>query len=190
MRAHNAERELSELIDPLLISKLHLKRKTAWSNASLVGCRISCLVDYKEWHEGIVTQFHRGGGRHLVEFRFVNEKRWLVMRKIAFYIVERPNKAQNRAQALQEEGSPVSTARDAGGEGAESEFKEDEVDSRQRNKTEVDDANGRLTAAISISNGVLCRTRGCFARTSLQTLRSRRVCCSRSTGTICRKQDT
>ena len=69
--------------------QLHLKRKTAWSNQSLVGCRISCLVDYKEWHEGYVTQLHKSG-KHYVEFRMVNEKRWLYMKKIAFYIVERP----------------------------------------------------------------------------------------------------
>ena len=68
----------------------HLKKKSAWSNSSLVGCRISCLVDYKEWHEGIVTQFHKSG-KHFVEFRGVGEKRWLTMKKIAFYIVERPS---------------------------------------------------------------------------------------------------
>ena len=69
--------------------QLHLQRKTAWSNQSLVGCRISCLVDYKEWHEGFVTQLHKSG-KHFVEFRMVNEKRWLHMKKISFYIVERP----------------------------------------------------------------------------------------------------
>ena len=41
--------------------QLHLERKTAWSNKSLVGCKISCLVDHKEWHEGCVTQFHKSG---------------------------------------------------------------------------------------------------------------------------------
>ncbi len=66
-----------------------MKRKTAWTNSSLLGCRISCLVDYREWHEGVVTQFHKSG-KHFVEFRLVNEKRWLLMRKIAFYIVQRP----------------------------------------------------------------------------------------------------
>ncbi len=70
-------------------AQLHLKRKTAWTNSSLLGCRISCLVDYREWHEGVVTQFHKSG-KHFVEFRLVNEKRWLLMRKIAFYIVQRP----------------------------------------------------------------------------------------------------
>lgn len=69
--------------------QLHLKRKTAWSNMSLVGCRINCLVDCKEWHEGYVTQYHKSG-KHLVEFRAINEKRWLIMKKMAFYIVERP----------------------------------------------------------------------------------------------------
>jgi hypothetical protein len=54
-----------------------------------VGCRINCLVDYKEWFEGLVLQYHKSG-KHYVEFRQVNEKRWLVMKKIAFYILERP----------------------------------------------------------------------------------------------------
>lgn len=36
--------------------QLHMVRKTAWSNQGLVGCRVSCLVDNREWHEGIVTQ--------------------------------------------------------------------------------------------------------------------------------------
>ena len=74
--------------------QLHLKMKTAWSNTSLVGCRVNCLVDYKEWHEGYVTQYHKSG-KHLVEFRMVNEKRWLLMKKVAFYIVERPNSVPN-----------------------------------------------------------------------------------------------
>lgn len=69
--------------------QLHLQRKTAWSNKSLIGCRISCLVDFKEWHEGQVTQYHRSG-KHYVEFRAIGEKRWLNMKKIVFYIVERP----------------------------------------------------------------------------------------------------
>ena len=68
---------------------MHLQRKTAWSNKSLIGCRISCLVDFKEWHEGHVSQFHRSG-KHYVEFRAIGEKRWLNMKKIVFYIIERP----------------------------------------------------------------------------------------------------
>ena len=66
----------------------HLIRKTSWSNNSLVGCRISCLLDNKEWHEGTVTQFHKSG-KHSVEFRSIGEKRWLPMSKMAFYILER-----------------------------------------------------------------------------------------------------
>ena len=85
--------------------QLHLQRKTAWSNQSLVGCRISCLVDYKEWHEGYVTQLHKSG-KHFVEFRLVNEKRWLHMRKISFYIVERP---PNKPAALAGGGVDVSS---------------------------------------------------------------------------------
>mmetsp|Transcript_1814 Transcript_1814/g.2865 ORF Transcript_1814/g.2865 Transcript_1814/m.2865 type:complete len:670 (-) Transcript_1814:217-2226(-) len=67
--------------------QIHLQRKTAWSNQSLLGCRISCLIDNKEWHEGIVTHYHRSG-KHSVEFRSIGEKRWLNMTKMAFYIIE------------------------------------------------------------------------------------------------------
>lgn len=70
--------------------QLHLQRKTAWSNQSLVGCRINCLVDMKEWHEGHVTQFHKSG-KHFVEFRLLQERRWLLMKKVTFYIIERPS---------------------------------------------------------------------------------------------------
>ena len=54
-----------------------------------MGCRISCLLDFKEWHEGYVTQYHKSG-KHCVEFRAICEKRWLNMKKVAFYTVERP----------------------------------------------------------------------------------------------------
>jgi hypothetical protein len=67
---------------------LHLKRKTAWSNFSLIGCRISCLIDHREWHEGFITGFHKSG-KHNVEFRQIGEKRWLSMKNSAFYIIER-----------------------------------------------------------------------------------------------------
>jgi len=52
-----------------------------------VGCRISCLVDSKEWHEGLITHFHKSG-KHCVEFRAVSEKRWFHMLKLAFYIID------------------------------------------------------------------------------------------------------
>jgi hypothetical protein len=59
---------------------------------------VSCLVENKEWHEGYVTQFHKSG-KHFVEFRQIGEKRWLNMKKLAFYIVERPPYSQNSASA-------------------------------------------------------------------------------------------
>ena len=62
-----------------------------------MGCRISCLLDFKEWHEGYVTTFHKSG-KHCVEFRAICEKRWLNMRKMAFYIVERPAYASSFAE--------------------------------------------------------------------------------------------
>lgn len=69
--------------------QLHLKRKTAWSDLSLVGCRISCLIDNKEWHEGFVSSLS-SHGKHLVEFHLIGEQRWLNMKRIAFFIAERP----------------------------------------------------------------------------------------------------
>eukprot|EP00903_Cladosiphon_okamuranus_P012104 g11358.t1 len=68
--------------------QLHMVRKTAWSNQGLIGCRVSCLVDNREWHEGLVTQYHKSG-KHCVEYRRSGEKRWVNMLKTAFYIVER-----------------------------------------------------------------------------------------------------
>jgi hypothetical protein len=81
-------------------------RKTAWSNLSLVGCRINCLVDYKEWHEGTVMQFHKSG-KHHVDFRMANEKRWLCMSRIAFYILERPEEEDVEFKDGDEGCSPV-----------------------------------------------------------------------------------
>ena len=46
-------------------------------------------MDFKEWHEGYVAQFHKSG-KHCIEFRAICEKRWLNMKAIAFYIIERP----------------------------------------------------------------------------------------------------
>ena len=89
LRTHYICNECGQASPSLQALQVHLQRKTAWSNNSLVGCRISCLVDYKEWHEAVVTQFHKSG-KHFVEFRLIGERRWLTMRKIAFYIVERP----------------------------------------------------------------------------------------------------
>ena len=44
-------------------------------------------MDGKEWHEGLVTHYHRSG-KHCVEFRSVSEKRWFHMLKLAFYVIE------------------------------------------------------------------------------------------------------
>ena len=87
----------------------HLAAKTAWSNNSLVNCRISCLIDQKEWHEGLVTQYHKSG-KHYVEFRTMFEKRWIQMNKAAFYIIERgsnspPLHAINNSTDEYKEGS-------------------------------------------------------------------------------------
>jgi len=66
---------------------------------SLVGCRISCLIDNKEWHEGFVTSLS-SYGKHLVEFHLIGEQRWLNMKRIAFFIAERPPNRSSQEQAL------------------------------------------------------------------------------------------
>jgi hypothetical protein len=89
----------------------HLLLKTAWSNNSLIGCRISCLLDNKEWHEGIVTQFHKSG-KHSVEFRSIGEKRWLPMSKMAFYILERNQEQTAEYKENEESTSPSNVIAD------------------------------------------------------------------------------
>lgn len=69
--------------------QLHLKRKTAWSNRSLVGCRISCLVDNREWQEGLVLEFSSMTGKHRVSLEHMAEVRWMHMLRTAFFIVQR-----------------------------------------------------------------------------------------------------
>ena len=53
-------RPFAPLWPPVLMrvcaSQLHMRRKTAWSNQSLIGCRVSCLLDNREWQEGSVIQ--------------------------------------------------------------------------------------------------------------------------------------
>ena len=88
LRTHYICNECGDAFLALSDLQLHLKRKTAWSNESLVGCRVSCLLDHREWHEGLVLEFHKSG-KHYVEFRTNGERRWLDMLRIAFYIVER-----------------------------------------------------------------------------------------------------
>ena len=69
--------------------RMHLKRKTAWSNSSLIGSRVSCLLDFKEWQEGYVLQYHRSG-KHQIDFVQLGQRRWLPLKKIAFYVIEQP----------------------------------------------------------------------------------------------------
>ncbi|RYG96935.1 hypothetical protein EON65_53635 [archaeon] len=78
--------------------QLHLKRKTAWSNNSLVGCRVNCLLDYKEWQEGFVTQFHKSGGYVYCECVCVYEVVGMVivicvwLRKVAMTLLPPPSR--------------------------------------------------------------------------------------------------
>ena len=74
-----------------------MQRKTAWSNKSLVGCRVSVLLDNRDWQDGFVTQYHKSG-KHCVEFKPTQQKRWLNMLKTAFYIVERPTSQQGESK--------------------------------------------------------------------------------------------
>lgn len=74
----------------LSVLRLHLQRKTAWSNQSLVGCRVSCLVDHREWQEGLVVEYREAAGKHRIVFEHVGESRWLSMLRTAFFIIRRP----------------------------------------------------------------------------------------------------
>jgi hypothetical protein len=149
-------------------TQLHLQRKTAWSNKSLVGCRINCLVDYKEWFEGLVLQYHKSG-KHYVEFRQVNEKRWLVMKKIAFYILERP------PPAVAQEG----------------EYKDDS-DCEGLAPVEVLPRDRRIEQP-GLTNIIVFsyrRMTGYIAKTSVWTTPSRSPCCLKSTETTSRRPGT
>jgi len=84
----------------------HLKSKTAWSNSSLVGCRVSVLLENREWSEGLVSQYHRSSGKHCVEFRHSGARRWLVMLRTAFYIVDRSGSGSGSAVVV---ATPTST---------------------------------------------------------------------------------
>lgn len=85
--------------------QLHMKRKTAWSNTSLVGCRVSVLLDNREWSEGIISQYHRSSGKHCVEFRASGERRWLHMLRTAFYIIERASHSLGTEETKEPEPS-------------------------------------------------------------------------------------
>lgn len=78
---------------PPYITLTLVPAQTAWSNSSLVGCRVSVLLENREWSEGLVSQYHRSSGKHCVEFRHSGARRWLVMLRTAFYIVDRCNSA-------------------------------------------------------------------------------------------------
>ena len=111
IRTHYICYECAESFANLNDLQQHLTAKTAWSNNSLVNCRISCLIDQKEWHEGLVTQYHKSG-KHYVEFRTMFEKRWIQMNKVAFYIIERGNNsppllAMNNSTDEYKEGGAV-----------------------------------------------------------------------------------
>jgi hypothetical protein len=59
LRTHYICNECGSAFLSLSDLQLHLQRKTAWSFKGLVGCRISCLLDSREWHEGVVLQYHK-----------------------------------------------------------------------------------------------------------------------------------
>jgi hypothetical protein len=65
----------------------HLQKKTAWSHNSLIGSRICCLINDKEWHEGIVQNFHHSG-RHFVHFVGSGHGIWLHMLTATFHIIQ------------------------------------------------------------------------------------------------------
>ncbi|CAM9659186.1 unnamed protein product, partial [Heterosigma akashiwo] len=86
--------------------QLHLKRKTAWSNQGLVGCRVSCFVDNREWQEGHVIAYHKSG-KHCVEFTSNKERRLFKMLKIAFYIIERGSQQSSSGEGEVKEAEDI-----------------------------------------------------------------------------------
>ena len=60
-------------------------------------------MEFKEWHEGYVAQYHRTG-KHLIQFRISGESKWMLMKKVVFYILERPVLSQNRDENEYKEG--------------------------------------------------------------------------------------
>lgn len=70
---------------------MHLQRKTAWSNKSIIRCRVNCLLDGRSWQEGLVIGFSLG--KHFVNFYLIGEKRWINMAKTLFYVISQPNDA-------------------------------------------------------------------------------------------------
>lgn len=63
IRTHYICNECGQAASSLQELQVHLQRKTAWSNASLVRCKISCLVDNKEWHEAHVSRHFGNNNR-------------------------------------------------------------------------------------------------------------------------------
>ena len=51
---------------------------------------MSCLLETKEWHEGVILSYHPKSGKHHVDFRSIGERKWTQMSKVAFYVIERP----------------------------------------------------------------------------------------------------
>jgi hypothetical protein len=97
----------------------HLVQKTSWSNLSLVGSKINCLLDNREWHEGVVIQYHKSG-KHHVEFRAMAEKRWILMSKTAFFIIDR-----NQNQAVEQKENEENTDKGSGDDPVDTEHLED-----------------------------------------------------------------
>ena len=70
--------------------RFHLIAKTAWSNESLVGCRICVCIDCKEWIEATVSAYKNS--KHLIWApKFLIDSKWVDMSRLTFYIVKRPS---------------------------------------------------------------------------------------------------
>ncbi len=83
--------------------RLHLQRKTAWSNRGLVGARVSCLVDSREWQEGAVLEFSAATRKHHVVFEQLQQARWMHMQRAAFFILRRPALALSPSPSLRQQ---------------------------------------------------------------------------------------
>ena len=112
--------ECGAIFDDAQDLQMHMIRKTAWSNLSLVGCQVSCFIDDTKWYKATVIHYHRSSKKHYVVLNETGECRWLNMLKTAFYICQRakvnnstpdttprlPHSGRLREEQLTRPGSP------------------------------------------------------------------------------------
>lgn len=74
------------MFDEIEELRLHIRQKTAWSNRSLLGCRVAVMLEPERWYEGKVVAFNALREEHCVIYGDT-EKHWCSMKSKVFYIV-------------------------------------------------------------------------------------------------------